>query len=482
MDYPPASLGGVGYDVRYMIYSYVLLPVRQTQISILKPLETSTDPDLGTIEALVVDFGSTNCALFRVNKQISNESLQYFYTKNTLGDVETDDIAESEVSSSVSNSWYSWQGRLPARLFRPERQPSGVTTLFMRAEDLFSRLGKQTSQDKTAGMVRYSELKILLQLVEKSVHDLAGDDDTVDLVHDSNRTIPSKAFNMLRVAKELMDSLLGSQRGRLGQLLIDRIPERYIPESSRNTSVKPEQPQTKQKIRAEERQVDWGLFGGEAFLNIAKSLAIREEPADWKRALAYLLLCCKWRVSETGITDPDFSFDTDDHFEFEVELFDEMMSLCLKLGLREKALVAADAVSNLLQKQRRYLQVTLYPVEKMEPILVRLVDLLMAEKSWDEANQEVRYALHRYPGSVVLQNTLIDIKARQAEAEAEEKRLYQLELTTIQLVNSYISDVLWGIAINEVNCALAQHPESLILSNALSDIEDLRLAANSKSK
>jgi hypothetical protein len=471
MDYPYASLGGVGYDVRHMIYSHVLLAIRPTLISISNPLGTPTDPDLGTTEGLIVDFGSTSRALFRVNKEISKESLQFFYLKNRFGDVETDGL-ELEESSHESNSKFSWQGRLPIRVFRPVRQPSRVAMFFMKAKNLISAW-KQTSQDRTVGIVRYSELKMLSHLVNRFICELTDDDDTVELVHDTDHKIPFKAYNKLRVVKELMDSL-ESQRKQRGHLLIDHVSEQHIPGGSRKLSLKQEPPQTQHTIRAEELQEDRHLLSDEAFITIAKSLAVSEEPADWKRALAYLLLCCKMWGVENSITSPNFSFLANSSFAIGVELFHEITLICLKLGLRDKALLAAHAASNQLHKRSSHFHRKYYRMERTKTILVQLVDLLTAEKAWHEASAEVCYALHRYPDSEVLHNTLGVIKARQLEAEADEKRFSELEKKTIQLVNSYMSDGLWGIAINEVNCALAQHP--------LGDIEDLRLAASSKSK
>jgi hypothetical protein len=85
--YPYASLGGLGFGIRQTIYKYTLLVLRQvtSETSSASPSPSAyTETQPAYSDCFILDFQNINCALFRVNKQISQESLQFSTQRITL--------------------------------------------------------------------------------------------------------------------------------------------------------------------------------------------------------------------------------------------------------------------------------------------------------------------------------------------------------------------------------------------------------------
>jgi hypothetical protein len=93
-DYPYATLGGGGFDIRQIIYEYTLLVLRPVTLT------TSTETEVKCRDCFILDFQNINCAHFRVNKQISRESLYHFYKKNNFEHI----IADTSAIPSMGNN------------------------------------------------------------------------------------------------------------------------------------------------------------------------------------------------------------------------------------------------------------------------------------------------------------------------------------------------------------------------------------------
>jgi hypothetical protein len=107
------------------------------------------------------------------------------------------------------------------------------------------------------------------------------------------------------------------------------------------------------------------------------------------------------------------------------------------------------------------------PLKMIERLVIRLVENLAAE-SWDPVTMDLFLIVNQHHrNSATLQNAARIIKARRLEHEKPDPSREKTEEQTLQLAKLYISKGLFLDGIAELESALAQYPDSVVLHNAL---------------
>jgi hypothetical protein len=151
-DHPYATLGGLGIDIRRMIYEHAL------QIGEPTTLTTITTPTKIHRNCMQLDFSNVNTALFRLNKQISEESLEYFYQHNQFVHVRTNPSEENRDNLMQV---------APVRFCRPQMQTHKFAVLRVS----FGALGPgpthtlEPKQDGVSVILRTLDISRLCQFI-----------------------------------------------------------------------------------------------------------------------------------------------------------------------------------------------------------------------------------------------------------------------------------------------------------------------------
>lgn len=177
---------------------------------------------------------------------------------------------------------------------------------------------------------------------------------------------------------------------------------------------------------------------------MSTSHAASDRPADLFTAYRYLIIHGHIRGTDLSImSSRDF---TDSSTEIQwpnmdrIELFDKISTICFKLGFQNQALVAAYGAFAMTQRYTRHLFQALQDiglfsdddVEDMQSfsqdmtqrLVIRLADILITTRSWDEARAEMCFVLCQISDSMRLGDIATIIRARFSSAIQEGSRLY----------------------------------------------------------
>jgi hypothetical protein len=340
-DYPYATLGGLGFDIRQTIYEYTLLVLRPVTISASSTSPspaTSAEPEIAYSEGWILDFQNINCALFRLNKQISRESLDYFYKKNDLRKIYPDTWESFKWDFIIRWRGLAWQMCHQTIAVR-----FGHIVQNLISERVLSR-ARRPKGGKVLGIIKSVDLRELFHLMDGSYqynnttflgYRTAGiDQDILGIVN-----------LKLRVAKDVVDAIRMATRQE-GHILVGDVPS-FGSEGSPDSNVKPSS-QARNMITINlPRMMSVRLGAKLGFGQLANTMALRNDEGDWLRAYKYFILI----GGSEGIHVPYLmaNFPGPNQLrqfyggerQFPVQLFNNISSLCEKLGKEEDSNCAA---------------------------------------------------------------------------------------------------------------------------------------------
>jgi hypothetical protein len=474
VDYPYASLAGIGFDIRHSIYEYALLVKDPTTLTTVS-LDSSSYGSKTYTNCLLLDFQNVSTALFRVNREMSRESLEYFYTNNHFVHVCT--------GLSVYNRDTLIQA-LPVKLFHWEERLHSAAILRVSLQTLYTTLDSRWNrlQAGLSVMIRSSDLGKLFEFMDACNYAPFSKDHVIKVSLDFNLKLRYNKKWRPQATQEMMESI----RFRRLETPPFWFSSHYDPVIDLDISGDLDADQRLQIQRATNLyplQKSEILTLTAECIEKAKVLSSSENSVGQIKAYEYLIAAANMNGGDINVLllteeEPWWvrnSSRTPQQSLVLFQLLDQISLIFLSLSIPENGMLTSLVALRLARHTGDPSQ-----LGAIEEITLRLVNCLVAEESWEEAMRELISVCNRYPNSLVLRNAVPTIRSRRIEAEKQKMQQVEVEKLIMRLVNLLIMEESWDKALAETDSALTLFPDSVILQNAICDILVLQFEARSE--
>ncbi|EPE24474.1 hypothetical protein GLAREA_08326 [Glarea lozoyensis ATCC 20868] len=367
-----------GFDIRREIFSYVLLVTLPMKFdhSILWAGRSTTH-----IRHRELDFRNVNCLLFRLNKELSREALEYFYTQNHFVYFQT--FYCHDLRHALLNT-------LPTRRFDRELQSLKNYMLCISLEHRHHNNWIKTEKPSKyfeSVVIRSEDLADFFLLLDKYTSSQRRSP-LVGISLDFNLLMPQNRH--LQAAHEILEAIRLHTREPVRSASFE---ERQISLYISGDVTEEQILQIKDSMRLDRLQPSDFEQKGRDYMQKAQFLAPKHDCVDWIKAMQFLTMSGKFPKKQLVC-----------------DVFDTAGSLFTKLKMPLEALVATN---NAL-----CLSATSNSSETTRSLYQRLEELLLAEATWDIGQYLVEETLKKYPANTRLQDAASRIRAqRQQKAE-----------------------------------------------------------------
>ncbi|EPE24466.1 hypothetical protein GLAREA_08318 [Glarea lozoyensis ATCC 20868] len=472
--YPLASLAGISFDIRQLIYEYALLVKDPTALTTVS-LDSETYGSKTYTNCLLLDFQHVSTALFRVNRKMSRESLEYFYTNNHFVHVRTG-----------FSCYYrdTLMQALPVKLFRLEERLHSAAILRVSLQTLQTALDSRWNilQAGLSLMIRSSDLGKLFEFMDARNYACFTKDKVVKVSLDFNLKIRHNKKWRPQTTQGMMSSI----RFRRIQTSQPWFSPEHDPTIQLDISGKLNADQRLQIEKATNlhplHRSEIEAMTAECIAK-AKVLSSSENSADRIKAYEYLIAAANLNGGDINVllsTDQDPRWErspsrTPEQSLLFFQLLDQISLIFSSLNIRELAMATSLVALRVGRNTGDPLQ-----LRAIEEITLRVVNSYLAEEEWEEAMRHIIEVCNRYPNSSVLRNAVPTIRSRRIQAEKQKIHQDEVEKLTMRLVNMFIMEESWDKALAEADSALTLYPDSVVLQNAVCDILVLQFEARSE--